>query len=145
MKPSGSSVRKNARSSGASIGPAQPKIAARGLLISGTHENAADIAALQLAAHMSSRGDVADRAGLDAVIDAALAKIGARPSRIQPAEQIAVRLLQFLPFLPRRVLAAQGTELQAIAGDGGGGRRRCRWRGAPPPPRGGRRPARRGA
>src|SRR5258708_19276424 len=114
MKPSGSSVRKNARSSGASIGPAQPKIAARGLLISGTHENAADIAALQLAAQMFSRGDVADRAGLDAVIDAALAKIGARPSRIQRAEQIAVRLLQFLPFLPPPLLPPQGPHLQPV-------------------------------
>src|SRR5258707_2920390 len=134
MKPSGSSVRKNARSSGASIGPAQPKIAARGLLISGTHENAADIAALQLAAQMFSRGDVADRAGLDAVIDAALAKIGARPSRIQRAQQIAVRLLQFLPFVPGRLLAAQGAELQAVAGDRGRGPR-----GPRPPPRAPRR------
>src|SRR6266404_2440309 len=115
MKPSGSSVRKNARSSGASVGPAQPKIAARGWLISGTHEDAADIAALQLAAQMLGGGGVADRAGLDAVIGAALAKIGARPSRIERAEQIAVRLLQFRPFLPRRLLAAQRTELQAVA------------------------------
>src|SRR5258705_911931 len=99
MKPSGSTTRKNARSSGARIGPAQPKMAARGLLISGTHENAADIAALQLAAQMLGSGGVADRAGLDAVISAALAKIGARPSRVQRAEQIAVRLLQFRPFL----------------------------------------------
>src|SRR5260370_22257551 len=140
MKPSGSSVRKNARSSGASIGPEQPKIAARGLLISGTHENAADIAALQLAAQMLGGGDVADRAGLDAVIDAALAKIGARPSRIQRAEQIAVRLLQFLPFVPGRLLAAQGAELQAVAGDGGRARRDPGpWR-RPPPRRGARRP-----
>src|SRR5258707_15594030 len=115
MKPSGSSVRKNARSSGASIGPAQPKIAARGLLISGTHENAADIAALQLAAQMFSGGDLAHRAGLDALIDTALAKTGARPSRIHRAEQLAGRLPQFLPFLPVPLLGAEGAELQAAA------------------------------
>src|SRR5882724_7003795 len=90
MKPSGSTARKKSRSSGASAAPAQPKTIARGWLIAlGADRDAVDIAPLQRAAQPLGRGGVADRRGLDAVVDAARAEIDAWPDRRHIAEQVA--------------------------------------------------------
>src|SRR6266851_5441588 len=116
MKPSGSAARRKIRSSASSTGPAQPKITARGALmppdpLSRPHEDAADATPLQLAAKPLGGGAIGDGTRLDAIVDAALAEIGARPGGRQAAEKIIVRLSQLVPFL-----AAQGAELKPIAG-----------------------------
>src|SRR6266852_1175766 len=136
MKPSGSAARKKIRSSASSTGPAQPKITARGALmppdtLSWPHEDAADATPLQLAAKPLGGGAVGDGTRLDAIVDAALAEIGARPGGRQAAKKIIVGLPQLAPFLARRFLAAQGAELKAITGtaDGTGWYRRRRGGG----------------
>src|SRR3954453_9321911 len=128
MKPSGSAARKKSCSAGASVAPAQPRIIALvGVMALGTDDDAAYIAALELAAYALGGGAVAHRGSLDAVINAALPEIGARPGGGEPGEQVAVGLADLVPFLAAGLLAAQGTELQAIAA---AGRRRgpCRRR-----------------
>src|SRR5205823_4467481 len=128
MKPSGSASRKKSRSSGASAAPAQPRIIARDWLIaSGVDQDAGDIAALELAAEPLGGGAVTDRRRLDAIIDTALAEIGARPGGGQLAEHVAIGTMDPLPFLARRLLATQGAELQPIAA-AGCCRRRDGWR-----------------
>src|SRR5258705_11435041 len=116
MKPSGSASRKNACSSAASAKPAQPSIIARGWFMAlGPDEDAGDIAALELAAQPLGGGAVCHRRGLDAVINPARAEIRARPGGGQVAEHVAIGAADPFPLQSRRLLAAQGAELEAEA------------------------------
>src|SRR5579884_1268921 len=118
MKPSGSASRKNARSAAPRAGPVQPKMTARGIDISGPNQDAGDVAVAQLGAELLRLRRIRDGSRLHAIEGAAGAEIGARPPRLERAEEIPMRRPQRLPFVPRRLLAAQRCELQAIAARG---------------------------
>ena len=68
---------------------------------------------------------VGDRPGLDPVVDALVAEIGADRDRRQRTEQIGILALQSLPFAARFALAAHGAELhpQPAAFSGAAARR----------------------
>src|SRR5713226_1882475 len=140
MKPSGSASRKKSRSVGMSAGPEQPKTTARGS--SRLDKDTPDAPPLQFVAVALGRRRIGDRPGLNAIVDAATAEIGARGSESQGAEEIPLLALQALPFLLRGVGRAHRAELQAVALAAGGRRRggagrlalgrrrhRARWRG----------------
>src|SRR6185312_14295859 len=124
MKPSGSASRKKSRSAGVSVAPEQPKMAARG---SRLDKDAPDAALLQLVAVALRRGRIGDRPGLNAIVDAARAEIGALRVKTHGAEQICLLAPEMVPLLLRGLGRAHGAELEAIAL--AGDRRRWRRRG----------------
>src|SRR6185437_5238847 len=123
MKPSGSASRKKSRSAGVSVAPEQPKMAARG---SRLDKDAPDATLLQLVAVALGRRRIGDRPGLNAIVDAARAEIGALRGEAQRAEQVALLALQMVPLLLRGLGRTYRAELQAVALAGGGRRRQRR-------------------
>src|SRR5260370_6351015 len=121
MKPSGWESRKKWRSTCVSAGREQRKPRARG---SGLDRDAPTAPPLQLAAVALGRRRIGDRPGLNAIVDAAVAKIGARGGESQRSEEIALLTLQALPFPLRGLGRAHRAELKAVALAAG----RC-WRG----------------
>src|SRR5260221_2137744 len=123
MKRSGSESGKKSRSTCVSAGPEQPKTTARG---SRFDKDAPNAPRLQLAAVALGRRRIGDRPGMNAIVDAAVAKIGARGGESQRSEEIALLTLQALPFPLRGLGRAHRAELKAVALAAG----RCwRWRG----------------
>jgi hypothetical protein len=74
MNPTGSASRKNARSRGLRLGPAQPKMTALGSRLG---KNASYAALTQLRAESLGLGRVGDRTHMDAIEYPAVAKVGA--------------------------------------------------------------------
>src|SRR5690606_582736 len=106
MKPSGSASAKKRRSAAVSASPEQPKIAAPGAgaaarlplrPASGGDDDAADISSLQLAAQHVRQRLLAQRSGLDTVIDAPRPQIDALIGRLEAANQTLVRLPRPVP------------------------------------------------
>src|SRR5258707_15761693 len=112
MKPGGPGPRKKSRPTGVSAGPERPKTTARGSRLDRDAPNAPP---LQLAAVALGRRRIGDRPGLNAIVDAAVAKIGARGGESQRSEEIALLTLQALPFPLRGLGRAHRAELKAVA------------------------------
>src|SRR5260370_37151257 len=112
MKPSGSESRKRPRSTWVGAGPEPPKTTALG---SRLDKDAPTAPPLQLAAVALGRRRIGDRPGLNAIVDAAVAKIGARGGESQRSEEIALLTLQALPFPLRGLGRAHRAELKAVA------------------------------
>src|SRR5258708_26285605 len=122
MKRGGAGSGKRAGSPGVGAGREQQKTTARG---SGLDKDAPNAPPLQLAAVALGRRRIGDRPGLNAIVDAAVAKIGARGGESQRSEEIALLTLQALPFPLRGLGRAHRAELKAVALAAGG----CwRWR-----------------
>src|SRR5262249_60048147 len=120
MKPSGPASRKKARSPAERSGPAQPRIAARGLLMAapsllgGRDDDAVGLAALQRAANALGLLLV-ERARLHTVPHALVAEIDLGRLHAEIAQHVAVRGLQARPGRLGDVLALDRSDLHAPA------------------------------
>src|SRR5215472_8311033 len=90
MKPTGLASRKKARSRRLRDGPAQPKMTALGSRLG---KNAPLAPLAKLCADALGLARVGDRAGMDAVVDAAVAEVGALHREGERAHEIAVLAL----------------------------------------------------
>src|SRR5260370_35861954 len=110
MKPSGSESRKRPRSTWVGAGPEPPKTTALG---SRLDKDAPTAPPLQLAAVALGRRRIGDRPGLNAIVDAAVAKIAARGGESQRSAAIALLTLRALPFPLPGLGRAHRAELNA--------------------------------
>src|SRR5579864_9172937 len=125
MKPTGSASRKNARSSGLSEGPAQPKMTALG---SGFGKKAPDAALAKLRAEPFGLGRVGDRTHVNAIEHAAIAQVDAIDRDRERAHEIAVLPFDAIPCLLRNLRRLHRAELETIASDRSSGAGRGRGR-----------------